>query len=168
MLTLKSPRLMQGGPTLFLRLVIVLVGLGVLAILVRFPQTEGRAAHLSLLEVYLDPGVAYGYAAAVPFFVALYQVFRVLGYAARDEAFSERSLRAVRTIKRCALVLIGFAIFGLVYLSVVVRGQDDIAGGMALGLFIAFGSAVVATAAAVFERLLRNAAELKSENDLTV
>jgi hypothetical protein len=39
---------------------------------------------------------------------------------------------------------------------------------MALGLFIAFGSAVVATAAAVFERLLRNAAELKSENDLTV
>jgi hypothetical protein len=146
----------------------VLVGIGVLAAILRFPQTEGRAAHLSLVEVYLDPGVAYGYTASIPFFVALYQAFRVLGYAARNEAFSERSLRAVRTIKHCAMLLIGFSVAGVVYLSVAIRGQDDIAGGVALGVFTTFGSIVVAAAAAVFERLLQNAADMKSENDLTV
>ena len=45
-------------------------------------------------------------------------------------------LRAVRTIKYCAMLLIGFAVVGMVYLSVAVRGQDDIAGGVALCVFI--------------------------------
>ena len=66
-MTLKAAQLVKGGSTLFLQLVIVLVGLGALAALIRFPQTEGRAAHLSLMEIYLDPGVAYGYLASVPF-----------------------------------------------------------------------------------------------------
>jgi hypothetical protein len=167
-ISLPFPRLVNEGATLFLRLVIVLVGLGVLALLIRFPQTEGRAAHLSLVEVYLDAGVAYGYAAAIPFFVALYQAFKMLGYAARDEAFSDRSLRAVRTIKYCAMLLTGFAVVGVAYLSLLIRGQDDIAGGVALGVFTAFGSIVVATTAAVIERLVQHAAEMKSENDLTV
>jgi hypothetical protein len=37
-----------------------------------------------------------------------------------------------------------------------------------LGLVLIFVSVVVATAAAVFERTLQSAVELKSENDLTV
>jgi len=37
-----------------------------------------------------------------------------------------------------------------------------------MGLAMIFVSAVVATAAAVFERTLQSAVELKSENDLTV
>ncbi len=167
-MTLKPPQLMKGGSTLFLRIVVVLVGIGVLATMLRFPQTEGRAAHASLVEVYLDPGVAYGYTASIPFFVALYQAFRVLGYAGRNEAFSEHSRRAVRTIKHCAMLLIGFSVVGVAYLSVAIRGQDDIAGGVALGVFITFASIVVATAASVFERLLQNAADMKSEYDLTV
>jgi hypothetical protein len=168
MMTVKPPQLMKGGSTVFLQIVIVLIGIGVLATILRFPQTEGRAAHLSLVEVYLDPGVAYGYTASIPFFVALYQAFRVLGYAGRDEAFSERSLRAVRTIKHCAMLLIGFAVVGVVYLSIAVRGQDDIAGGVALGVVITLASSVIAAVAAVFERVLQSAAAMKSENDLTV
>ena len=37
-----------------------------------------------------------------------------------------------------------------------------------MGILITFGSIVSATAAAVFERILQNAVDLKSENDLTV
>ena len=37
-----------------------------------------------------------------------------------------------------------------------------------MGLFLIFVSAVVATAAAVFERTLQSAVDIKSENDLTV
>jgi hypothetical protein len=37
-----------------------------------------------------------------------------------------------------------------------------------LGVLIIFPAIVVATAAAMFERILQNAVDLKSENDLTV
>jgi biopolymer transport protein ExbB/TolQ len=50
----------------------------------------------------------------------------------------------------------------------IVRPGDDIAGGVAMGLVITFVSIVVATVAAVFERLLQSAVDIKSENDLTV
>lgn len=54
------------------------------------------------------------------------------------------------------------------YLFIVVRGKDDIAGGVAMGLLMMFISVVIGAAAAVFERLLQNAVDMKSENDLTV
>ena len=54
------------------------------------------------------------------------------------------------------------------YLFIAVRGKDDIAGGVAIGLFMIFVSVVIGTAAAVFERLLQTAVDMKSENDLTV
>jgi len=37
-----------------------------------------------------------------------------------------------------------------------------------MGVFIIFVSAIIATAAAVFERILQNAVEIKFENDVTV
>ena len=37
-----------------------------------------------------------------------------------------------------------------------------------MGVLVVFGSIVVATAAAMFERILQNAVDIKSENDLTV
>ena len=37
-----------------------------------------------------------------------------------------------------------------------------------MGLVMIFVTVVIGTAAAVFERLLQNAVDLKSENDLTV
>jgi hypothetical protein len=37
-----------------------------------------------------------------------------------------------------------------------------------LGIIATFASIVIATAAAVFERVLQNAVDIKSENDLTV
>ena len=40
--------------------------------------------------------------------------------------------------------------------------------GAVPGIVIAFASVVIATAAAVFERVLQNAVDIKAENDLTV
>jgi DUF2975 family protein len=45
--------------------------------------------------------------------------------------------------------------------------SDDPIGPTALGIFTTFASLVIATAAAVFERPLQNAVNIKSENDLT-
>jgi hypothetical protein len=63
---------------LFLKVVILLIAIGVLAGMIRFPQTEGRATHLDLISIYTDPFIIYGYIASIPFFVGLYQAFKLL------------------------------------------------------------------------------------------
>jgi hypothetical protein len=160
---------MGKGSNIFLQVVVVLFGVGSLALLLWEPHLEGRNAHASLFQIYFnDPFLAYAYTASLAFFVALYQAFKLLGYVGRGEVFSQRSVKALRTIKYCAMSVAGFLVGAEAYFFIVRRGKDDIAGGVMMGLVLIFVSAVVATSAAVFERTLQSAVELKSENDLTV
>jgi hypothetical protein len=160
---------MKRVSTIFLQVLIVLLGTGVLALLLWEPQVEGRNVNATQFEIYFkDPFLAYIYLAFVPFFVGLYQAFNLLGYARRDEIFSQRAVRALQILKYCALTTAIFIIGAEVYIFLFVRGTDDVAGGVMMGAFIIFVSAVIATAAAVFERILQNAVDIKSENDLTV
>ena len=160
---------MKRGSTIFLQVVILLLGLGVFAFLLWEPQLEGRNVNAAQFEIYFkDPFLAYIYLAFVPFFVGLYQAFRMLGYARRDEVFSPPAVRALRVIKYCACLLAIFIVGAEVYIFIFVRGTDDVAGGVMMGVFIIFVSAVIGTAAAVFERILQKAVDIKSENDLTV
>jgi hypothetical protein len=161
---------MKRGSTIFLQVVIVFLGMGALALMLWEPHLEGRNAHATLFQIYFkDPFLAYAYIASIAFFVALYQAFKLLGYVGRGDVFSQRSVKALRTIKYCAMSLVGFLVGAEAYFFIVQRSKvDDIAGGVMMGLFLIFVSVVVATAAAVFERTLQSAVELKSENDLTV
>jgi hypothetical protein len=160
---------MKKSSTMFLQVVILLIGIGALALLLWEPHIEGRNAHATLFQIYFnDPFLAYAYIASIAFFVALYQAFKLLGYVGRGDVFSQRSVKALRTIKYCSMSLVGFLLGAEAYFFLVQRGKDDIAGGVMMGLFLIFVSVVVATAAAVFERTLQSAVELKSENDLTV
>jgi hypothetical protein len=157
---------MKRAATAFLQVVIVLIGIGAVALLLWEPQIEGRNAHATQFQIYFnDPFLAYAYTASIPLFVALYQAFKLLGDIARNDVFSERAVRAARTIKYCALAVAGFVVGGEAYLFIVQRGKEDIAGGVAVGLFIIFVSVVSAAAAAVFEGLLQSGVEIKSESD---
>lgn len=158
---------MKKGSTLFLKFVICLIAIAALIWLIWFPQLEGRATNLDLISIYTDPLIIYTYIGSIPFFVALYQAFKLLGYVDGNRVFSQLSVNAVRNIKYCAIIFSGFIMLGILYLRFYVRG-DDSAGVTALGIFTIFASVVLATAAAVFQRLLQNAVDIKSENDLTV
>ena len=140
--------------TIFLQVVVVLIGIVVFAALLWEPTVEGVNAHAtSAFQIYFDdPFLAYIYFSFTAVFVGLYQAFKLLGYIGRDEAYSQQSVQALRTIKYCALAFAGLIFAAVVYIFVTVRGEDDIAGGVAVGLFIIFASIVVATAAALFER----------------
>ena len=158
---------MKRSSTLFLQVVIVLIGLGTLALMLWEPHIEGRNAHSTVFEIYFnDPFLAYAYIASIPFFVALYQAFKVLGYAGQNKVFSQAAVKALRTIKFCAIALIGFVAVAEIF--IMVGTSDDRAGGVFMGILITFGSIVMASAAALFERILQNAVDIKSENDLTV
>ena len=154
---------MKRASTIFLQVVIALLGVGVLALLLWEPQVEGRNVNATLFEIYLkDPFLAYIYLAFVPFVVGLYQAFKTLGYAQRMEIFSQHSVRALRIIKYCALTTAIFILGAEAYLFIFIRGKDDIAGGAMMGAFIIFVSAIIATAAAVFERRLQKDVGIKS------
>jgi hypothetical protein len=158
---------MKRSSPIFLQIVIVLIGIGALALMLWEPHIEGRNTHATLFAIYFkDPFLAYAYIASIPFFVALYQAFKVLGYAGQNQVFSQAAVKALRTIKFCAIALIGFVAGGELF--IVFGNSDDRAGGVFMGILLTFGSIVIATAAALFERILQNAVDIKSENDLTV
>src|SRR5213076_3622254 len=124
---------MKRGSTIFLQIVIVLLGVGVLALLLWEPQVEGRNVHATQIEIYFqDPFLAYIYLAFVPFFVGLYQALKILGYARRNEIFFQRSVRALRIIKYYALTTAIFILGAEAYLFIFMRGKDDIAAGVAM------------------------------------
>jgi hypothetical protein len=154
-------------PTIFLQAVIVLIGIGALALMLWEPHIEGRNAHATLFEIYFkDPFLAYAYLASIPFFVALYQAFKVLGYIGQNKTFSQATVKALRTIKFCALAIIGFVAVSAIFM--IFGDRDDRPAGVFMRVLITFPSIVVAIAAAMFERILQNALDTKSENDLTV
>ena len=158
---------MKRGSILFLRAVVVLIGVGALALLLWEPHIEGRNAHATAFEIYFkDPFLAYVYVASIALFVALYQAFTVLGYVGQNTMLSPAGVRRVRTIKHCAMVIIGFVAGA--ELIIILSRSDDPQGGFFMGVLIAFVSTVVVTAMSVLERIVQNAVDIKSENDLTV
>jgi Protein of unknown function (DUF2975) len=159
---------MNRSSTIFLQVVIVALGIGALALLLWEPQIEGVNAHATNFEIYFkDPFLALVYIGSIPFFIALYQAFKVLGYAGQNKVFSDATVKDLRTIKYCALAIIGFVVVEELFIMLN-HGSDDPAGGVFMGILITFGSIVIAIAAAMFERIVQNAVDIKSENDLTV
>lgn len=158
---------MNRRSTIFLQAVIVLIGIGAIAILLWEPQIEGRNVNATQFEIYFkDPFLAYVYFASIPFFVGLYQAFTLLGHIGHNRVFSADSVRSLRIIKYCALAIIGFVALSVVFMTV--GDPEDRPPGVFLRVLVAFPSIIVATTAAIFERILQNAVDIKSENDLTV
>ena len=158
---------MKRSSTMFLQAVIVLIGLGALAFMLWEPHVEGRNAHATLFQIYFkDPFLVYAYIASIPFFAALYEAFMVLGYVRQDKTFSQATVNSLRIIKYCALALIGFVAVSVIFM--LGGDREDRPAGLFMRILVTFPSIIVATAAAICERVLQNAVDLKSENDLTV
>lgn len=158
---------MKQSSTLFLKAVLVFIAIGALIGMVWFPQTEGRATNLDLISIYKDPFIIYLYVASIPFFFGLYQAFKLLNLIDANKAFSQGAVNTLKNMKFAALCLTGFIVLAIIYIRFFVHGEDS-AGPTALGIIISFASLVIATAAAVFQKLFQNAVDIKSENDLTV
>ncbi|WP_210471528.1 DUF2975 domain-containing protein [Sporosarcina sp. 6E9] len=158
---------MKRGSTFFLKIAVFLIGAPVLALgifgvtyLVNNPANPDYA-HI------LYPIVIGMYVSVIPFFVALYQAFKLLSYIDKSQAFSDMSVVALKKIKYCALIISGLyaVILPFVFL---VADLDDAPGLVIIGMVPVFASMVIAVFAAVLQRLLQEAITIKSENDLTV
>jgi hypothetical protein len=156
------------GSTTFLKVIIFLAGIAVLALCIFLvPRMANFAAKLypNIAPMkYLIFIVMYG--ASVPFYVALYQAFNLLRYIDVNTAFSELSVKALKNIKCCAITICGLYVLGLPLFRFIAKKVDPPIG--LIGLIIIFASLVIAVFAAILQRLLQEAINIKSENDLTI
>src|SRR6476620_3711183 len=156
------------GSTTFLKVIIFLAGIAVLALCIFL------VPHMANFTSKLYPNIApmkylvfiVMYGAAVPFYFALYQVFNLLRYIDENTAFSELSVKALKNIKYCAITISGWYVLGLPLFHFIAKKIDPPIGLM--GLIIIFASLIIAVFAAILQRLLQEAINIKSENDLTV
>ncbi len=164
---LSAYQFMKQGSTFFLKVVILLIAIAALAGLIWFPQTEGRAANLDLISIYTDPFIIYIYIASIPFFVGLYQAFKLLNFIDANKAFSQGAVNTLKNMKFASLSLIGFIVLAVFYIRFVASG-DDPAGPTALGIIINFRFYRNCNRCCCFSKTSQNAVDIKSENDLTV
>lgn len=152
----------------FLQFVIVLIGLITITFLIWAPLNEGRATNLNLFRIYADPFILLVYTASIAFFAALYQAFKLLRYIGQNQVFTSGAVKTLQKIKHFGIILCGLILFIGLYIKIFHSEEDDPAGFIAICIVTTFSSFVVATAAAIFEKLLQNAVDMKTENDLTV
>jgi hypothetical protein len=157
---------MKKSSTIFLQTVIVLIGIGALTFMLWEPHVEGVNAHATLFQMYFNSFVVYAFIGSTPFFAALYHAFKVLGYVRQNKTFSQATVNSLRIIKYCALTLIGFIAVSVIFM--IGGDREDRPAGLFMRILVTFPSIIVATAAAISERILQNAVDIKSENDLTV
>lgn len=151
---------------IFLQVLVVIIGLGAGALLLWEPRIEGRNVHATLSETYFgDPFLAFVYLGSIPFFVALYQVFKLIGYVGKNNSYSRKTIKSLRVVRCCALTIIGFVVAGEIYI-LLNHGDDDPAGGLFVGSLIALGAGVVALVSTFLERFFQKELEFDESEPL--
>ncbi|MBP1916265.1 biotin transporter BioY [Lederbergia galactosidilyticus] len=160
---------MKRGSTLFLKITVFLIGTPILALCIfGLPMIAIEATESQSEFAYILYGILIVmYASAIPFFFALYQAFKLLTYIDKNKAFADISVKALKKIKYCAIAISLFYLMGMPLLYLMAE-IDDAPGIILIGLVIVFASMVIAVFSAVLQRLLKEAIDIKSENDLTV
>lgn len=160
---------MKQGSTLFLKASVIFLGIPVLALCIFLvPEIANFVVDLYPDKAYIKYLVFIDlYGAAIPYYFALYQAFRLLSYIDRNRAFSQISVRALKNIKYCAIAISILYVVGMPLFYLIAQAEDA-PGIILIGLFMIFASMVIAVFAAVLQRLLQEAIHIKSENDLTV
>lgn len=158
---------MKRGSTLFLKLAVFLIGTPVLALCIfGLPWLANNPVNPDYAHI-LYPILIGMYVSAIPFYIALYKAFRLLSYIDKNKAFSRISVKALQNIKYCAITISTLYVV-MIPLVFLVAEKDDAPGLIIIGMVPIFASMLIAVFAAVLQRLLQEAIDIKSENDLTV
>lgn len=160
---MKNTLTIQRRSTLFLRAVVVMLGLIVFTVCgwvlprTMFSEEVG----------YYAPVVAVLYVTAIPFFFAVFQTLRLLGYIDQNKAFSQLSVTALKYIAYSANSISCVYLVGVPFIYYA-ADRDDAPGVLAISLVILFASLAISVFATVLQKLLQSAIDIKAEHDLTV
>ncbi|TCP63534.1 DUF2975 domain-containing protein [Baia soyae] len=158
---------MKHHSTLFLKIAVFLIGIPIFALCL-FGLSQFILNPFNPKDIYTIYPIVIGmYGSAIPFYIALYKAFQLLRYIDQNKAFSQMSVTALQHIKYCAVIIGGLytVLMPFVYL---VAEKEDAPGLIIVGMIPIFVSTIIAVFAAVLQRLLQEAIDIKTENDLVV
>ncbi|MED3789124.1 DUF2975 domain-containing protein [Peribacillus frigoritolerans] len=156
------------GSTTFLKVIIFLAGIAVLALCIWLPEIAVRDARVHPDTAYfLIPFLVCAYGFCIAFSVALYQAYKLLTYIEKNNAFSELSLISLKIIKKCAFTVIFLILLGIVSLRVLakVTSSDDAAGPTSLCLMGILATSIIAAIVDALQKPLKNAPDIMSKNE---
>ena len=158
---------MKRCSTIFLKIAVIIIGLPVLALCIYGLSWLAKNAVNPDYAHILYPILIGMYVSTIPFYFALYKAYKLLCYIDENKAFSQSSVNNLKSIKYSATAIssLYLVIMPFVYL---LADKDDAPGLIIYGMVPIFASMVIAFFAAVLQRLLQDAIDIKSENDLTV
>ncbi len=163
---------MKKGTTLFLKAALLIIALPVAVICIYLmPQLIMEAFdHMNgenVLPFIILGLVTVALLSAIPYYIALFQAYKLLRLIETSDAFSSASVQALRKIKKSAFWISLFYTIGLPFIFMVAQ-WDDAPGLVLIGMVIVGASIVVGVFAAVLEALLQEAITYKTENELTI
>ncbi|HWK21980.1 MAG TPA: DUF2975 domain-containing protein [Ureibacillus sp.] len=159
--------ILKRGSTTFLKFIIFLVGIAVLAVCLYFLPEAARRDSIDRPGDYsLYPLLVFAYGICITFYVALYQIFKLLIYIDKDNAFSEFSFQSLKVIKKCTFTVIFFIFLAIVYLRVLVQFTgDDAAGPTSLGLMSILVISIIAAIVDVLQKPIKNFLDSQPKNN---
>ncbi|WP_226673426.1 DUF2975 domain-containing protein [Rossellomorea aquimaris] len=155
------------GSTFYLKVIAFLIGIGMLAVCIYWlPEAARRDGIERPGDYSLYPFLACAYGICISIFVVLYQVFKLLTYIEKNNAFSELSFHSLKIIKKCAFTVIFFILIAIVYLRVLAHFTgDDAAGPISLGLMGIVATSAVAAFVNVLQKPLKSVLDGQSRID---
>ena len=111
------------------------------------------------------PCLIYGWVVLLPGFVGLWEFWKICMEIGRDNSFSQKNARALFRICLLALTMAALLAVGVAALCLLGMGLPALLIAM---LGFAAACALVALLANALAQLVRRAAAIKSENDLTI
>lgn len=158
---------MNKGSTILLKITVILIGIPVLALcifgLIWLPNNPANPDYAYMLY----PILIGMYVSIIPFFIALYQAIKLLNNIDKNQAFSDLSVNALKNIKLCAMIISGVYVLIMPFVFLLAE-MDDAPGLVIVGVVPVFASIVIAVFAAVLVKLLKEAIDIKDDNDLTI
>ncbi|MDR2832436.1 MAG: DUF2975 domain-containing protein [Streptococcaceae bacterium] len=158
---------MKNKSTLLLKLAIialsipVVIGLG----LITYSLIDNPVQIAVAKMIY--PIVIGLFASSIPYFMGLFQAFKLLQLIEQHEAFSEKAVIKLKKIRNYAFVVCGIYLI-LPYPLYQLAQLEDAPGLIIIGMTPFFVSFLIAIFASLLVKLLQEAVFMKEENRLMV
>ena len=140
--------------------------LGLLAAFVLLPAlASAMLEEYPAYQKWYWPCLIYGWVVLLPGFAGLWEFWKICVEIGRDNSFSQKNARALFRICLLALTMAALLAAGVAALCLLGMGLPALLIAM---LGFAAACALVALLANALAQLVRRAAAIKSENDLTI
>lgn len=146
---------------------LIIIGIAILLLCIYWlPAMAERSVELFPEVAYLKYPILIGiYLTCIPFYLAIYESFKLLVLIGKDNVFTQDACKSLRVVSFSSIAVSVLYVIGLVILMV----ENAMPPGLfLLGIAIIFACIIIAIFTGVLKVLLNKMVEIKKENDFTV